>query len=171
MDLTGDTNWFAVHTKRWREMLAALSVTALGHEVFLPMIKVEYPEQEIIKVESKPLFTGYFFARFNPMVSLDAVESARGVCYVVKSRSNPIPVEERIVREIRDRVNEDGLIHLDRSQLKPGDRVSIQSGPFAGMMGRVAAELDDRRRVAIFLETLWQARVLIHTTCVELEMA
>jgi hypothetical protein len=38
-------------------------------------------------------------------------------------------------------------------------------------MGRVERELDDRRRVAIFLETLLNARVLIETRWVEAEAA
>src|SRR5579872_5714476 len=160
LDWLRKVNWFAVHTKRFRETVAASTVSALGVEVFLPMVKVERPEDEIIKVASKPLFASYFFARFLPEGSLEYVESARGVLRVIKSGDYPIPVEERVVAEIRNRVEADGLIRLQRDKLSPGDLVSIQEGPFAGMMGRVEAESDDRRRVAILLEAFWNARVL-----------
>ena len=58
-----------------------------------------------------------------------------------------------------------------RTSLAPGTRVTIQSGPFEGMMGRVERELDDRKRVAIFLEALFHARVLIERRWIEAEAA
>jgi len=164
-------HWFAIHVKRFRESLAAASVAELGLEVFLPRLKVESFENAVIKASFKPLFPGYFFARFNPEVFLSPVEGARGVLHVLKSGACPVPVEDQVVAEIQSRVEADGLIRLARHALRPGDRVSIEEGPFAGMFGRVAAELDDQRRVAIFLETLWQARVLIEKRWVQLETA
>jgi transcription antitermination factor NusG len=171
MALPDDMNWFAVHTKRFRETAAAASLVALGFEVFLPMVKVENCEQLAIKRNSKPLFPAYSFAKFSPTTSLDSVESVRGVLYVVKSSGCPVPVEEPVVTELRSRVEADGLIRLQARELKAGDRVSIQHGPFAGMIGRVEAELDDHKRVAILLEALWQARLVFEKRWVELEAA
>jgi transcription antitermination factor NusG len=131
MDWFRDINWFAIHVKRFRETVAASSVSALGLEVFLPMVKVELSEHVVIRVGSKPLFPGYFFARFIPELYLESVECARGVLYVIKSSSGTIPVDEQIVSEIRNRVAADGLIRFQHRELKPGDRVSIQEGPFA----------------------------------------
>lgn len=164
-------NWFAIHVKRFRETLAASSVAVLGLEVFLPLVKVECPEQEIIRVGAKPLFLGYLFARFSPEISLGLVESAQGVSYVIKSGVLPLPIDDEVIQEIQERVEADGLIRLQGGELKPGDRVCIQDGPFAGMMGRVEREPDDRRRVAILLEMLWQARVLIDKRWVQVETA
>ena len=90
---------------------------------------------------------------------------------MVSSGRTPIPVSEKVVREIQDRVQADGFIRIRPNGLAPGTRVTIQSGPFEGLMGRVERELDDRRRVAIFLETLLNARVLIETRWVEAEAA
>ena len=163
--------WFAIHVRRFREALAASSVAALGLEVFLPMIKVECSKEAVIKVGSKPLFPSYLFARFNPDLCLSPVEGSRGVLYVIKSGALPIPVGDQVVREIQERVAPDGLIRLQQGTIKPGDRVSIEAGPFAGMMGRMEAELDDRSRVAILLDTLWQARVLIEKRWVKAECA
>lgn len=171
MDWFSDIKWFVVHARRFREKLAASSVSALGAETFLPLVKLECPERAVIRVGSKPLFSGYLFARFAPAALLDAVESARGVLYVVKFGSLPIPVETQVICEIQERVEADGLIRLRRVELRPGDRVSIQDGPFAGMMGRVESELDDRKRVAILLEALWHVRVVLEKRWVEAEAA
>ncbi|PWU14354.1 MAG: hypothetical protein C5B50_17395 [Verrucomicrobia bacterium] len=167
MDWLCDINWFAIHTKRFREDIAASSIRALGLETFLPMVNVEDPGREVIKRDTKPLFPAYLFARFSPAVFLDSIESARGVLHVIKSGDCPIPVEEEVVREIQNWVEEDGLIRFQRRGLRPGDLVSIQYGPFAGMMARVEAELNGERRVAILLETLWNARVLIDRSWLE----
>src|SRR5215469_4085656 len=107
-----EMNWFAVHTKRFRETVAAAGLDALGLEVFLPMVKVEDCDQLAIKIRAKPLFAAYFFARFSPAISLDAVESARGVLYAVKSGGCPVPVEALVVADLRSRVEADGLIRL-----------------------------------------------------------
>jgi len=169
MNWDSNIHWFAIRARRFREELAASSVAALGLEVFLPMIRVECLEP--IKTGSKPLFSGYFFARFSPEISLSSIECAQGVLYAIKSGPNPIPVADQVISEIQSQVQDDGLIRLQRGELKCGDRVSIQEGPFAGMMGRIEREPDDRRRVAILLETLWQARVLIETRWVQVEPA
>lgn len=171
MEPTSEMNWFAIHTKRHRETLAAAGVGALGLAVFLPMVKVECLEHFAIKKDSQPLFPGYFFARFCPAISLSAVESARGVLRIIKSGAWPIPVDEQAIVEIQGRVAEDGLIPLENRELKPGDQVSIQQGPFAGMLARVEMELDGGRRVAILLQAMWNARVLIEKRWVEAEAA
>jgi transcriptional antiterminator RfaH len=160
-------NWFAIHVKRFRETLAASSVATLGLEVFLPMVRVDKLEQVTIKVGSKPLFPSYFFAKFSPEIFLAAVDHCSGVLRVVRSGPTPVPVDDQVVQEIQEQVREDGLITIDRHRLKTGDQVLIQCGPFEGMMARVERELDDNKRVAILLETLAHARVLIEKRLVQ----
>jgi transcriptional antiterminator RfaH len=160
-------DWFAIHAKPRRESFAETSVRTLGHDVFLPKLKLERVARGKRRLSSSPLFRGYFFARFCPAVSLESVKCARGVLQVVSSGRFPIPVDEKIIREIRDRVEEDGYIRICRRDLKPGDLVTIEEGPLQGMMGRVEREMGDRNRVAILLETLWNARVLIEKLSVQ----
>jgi transcriptional antiterminator RfaH len=166
-----ELSWFAIHAKPRRESFASKNVSALGIEVLFPRIKVERPIRGAAQQGTRPLFTGYFFARFCPEHVLESVKAALGVLRVVSSGRVPIPVQEEIVHEIQGRIQEDGLIRIQQQVLAPGTLVSIQSGPFEGMMGRVERELDDHKRVAIFLETLFQARVLIERRWIEAEAA
>jgi transcriptional antiterminator RfaH len=149
----------------------ATNVSALGIEILLPRVKVERLVRGAAEQTTKPLFSGYFFARFFPENSFESVKAARGVLQVVSSGRIPIPVDEKVVREIQGRVQEDGLIQIRSRGFAPGTRIQIQSGPFEGMMGRVERELDDRKRVAIFLESLLNARVLIERRWIEAEAA
>jgi transcriptional antiterminator RfaH len=170
-DLWREVNWFAIHAKPRRENFAATNVGALGIEVLLPRVKVERLGGGAAKQGTKPLFPGYFFARFCPENSFESIKGARGVVRVLSSGRIPIPIHDKVVREIEDRIQEDGLIRIRPQHLPAGTRVSIQGGPFEGMMGRVERELDDRKRVAILLETLLDARVLIERRWIEAEAA
>ena len=170
-DLWRDVSWFAIQSKPRRETFAAKNIEQLGIEVLLPRIKFERLIRGAARSGNKPLFPGYFFSRFCPESSFESVKATRGVLRVVNSGQIPIPVPEEVIGEIQDRIEEDGLIEIRPPGLAPGIRVKIQSGPFEGMMGRVERELNDHRRVAIFLETLFNARVLIERRWIEAEAA
>ena len=166
-----DVSWFAIHAKPRRESFASQNIGALGIEVLLPRIKIERWVRGIAQQSTKPLFPGYFFARFCPENAFEPVKATQGVLRVVSSGQTPIAVDDEIIREIQERIQQDGLIRIRPQLLAPGTLVTIQSGPFEGMMGRVERELDDRKRVAIFLETLFNARVLIERRWLEAEAA
>jgi transcriptional antiterminator RfaH len=171
LDIWGRSHWFAIHAKTRRENFAVTNVNALNVKILFPRLKVGRLVRGVAMMAVKPLFPGYFFARFCPRDSLELVERARGVLRVISAGRFPIPVEDEIVREIQERVEEDGLITAHQRSLKPGEAVSIQEGPFEGLIGRVERELDDGRRVAILLETLLRARVLIEKRWLESEAA
>jgi transcriptional antiterminator RfaH len=171
LDLCRDLSWFAIQAKPRRETFAAKNIEKLGIEVLLPRIRFERLILGTALSGTKPLFPGYFFSRFCPEASFGSVKATRGVVRVVSSGRIPIPVAEQVIQEIQDRIEEDGLIKIRPRVLAPGTRVTIQGGPFEGMIGRVERELDDRKRVAIFLETLFQTRVLIDRRWIEVEAA
>jgi transcriptional antiterminator RfaH len=136
VDFWRDTSWFAIHTKSRREKFAAANISALGIGILLPLVKVERLTRGNPQGAVKPLFPGYFFARFCPEISCESVKSARGVLHVVSSGKFPIPVDDAVVQEIHDRIKEDGLIRLRPQSLGPGTRVLIQDGPFEGVDGQ-----------------------------------
>jgi transcription antitermination factor NusG len=82
------------------------------------------------------------------------------VVRVVGTSSFPLPVPAEIIEGIREREDEEGLIPI-RKTFAPGDNVVIEHGPFAGLIGRFEREWEDGRRVAILLDAIQQARMLI----------
>jgi transcription antitermination factor NusG len=161
MDFWQKTNWFAIQTKPYQENLAAARVASLDADVFLPRVKQEQMICGFARLVNKPLFPGYFFAQFCPLLSYEAVRYTHGVLRVVGTRLFPIPLEAEVMLAIQNRVQEDGFIRLQRKRFLPGEKVTIEKGPFADWMGEVERELDDGRRVSILLEAIQQARVLI----------
>jgi transcriptional antiterminator RfaH len=170
-DLWNNVNWFAIHAKPRRENFVVTNLSALGIQILFPQVKIERLIRGASEQSVMPLFPGYFFGRFCPRDSFASVKVARGVLQVVSSGRIPIPVDDKVIGDIRSRMQEDGLIRIRPLDLTPGARVKIQSGPFEGVMGRVEREFDDRKRVAIFLETLFQARLIIERRWIEAEAA
>ncbi len=163
MNWMTDLNWFAIQTKPYHECLAAAHVAKRDVEVFLPRIRQEQSVGGVPRTVCKALFPGYFFARFCPLVSFDAVRYAAGVLRVVGTTHAPAPILPEVMRGLQQRVRQDGYVRLEPAPLREGDQVSIIQGPLAGWMGRVEREWGDHRRVAILLDTLQQMRVLVET--------
>jgi transcriptional antiterminator RfaH len=161
MDYWSETNWFAVQTKPQREALAWASVKDDRIQRFLPRCKARYATGS---TTIKPLFPGYFFARFCPALDLDQVRYARGVLRVVSASGVPLPVDDETIQEIRDRLDSDGCVQLIPSAYQAGTPVRIEEGPLRGLIGRVERECDDGRRVAILLDALLHSRVMVDRT-------
>lgn len=161
MNFWQQRNWFAIHSKPCRESVAADNVSALGPEVFFPRLSEERVIRRCWRTVIKPLFSGYLFARFRPCEALEAVRHARGVLAIVSAGRTPIPVDDEIVANVRARCTEDGFVRLRPPAIRRGDFVEIQEGPLEGWVGQVERECDDGRRVALLLEAVHHARVLV----------
>ena len=72
------TNWFAIHAKSRREGFASTNISALDIEILFPRVKVERLVRGAAQQQTKPLFPGYFFARFCPENSFESVKATRG---------------------------------------------------------------------------------------------
>jgi transcriptional antiterminator RfaH len=167
MDIWQETNWFAVQTKPFQESLAAARLRQLELEAFLPRLEREQYVAGVMRRVVQPLFPTYLFARFCPLVSGEGVRYVPGVLRVVGNGQYPIPLEPQIIASIQDRIQLDGLVHLQPHHFQPGDKVTIKQGPFIGWMAEVEREWDDGRRVAILLGALQQAHLVIDRRCLE----
>ena len=136
MNVWKEINWFAIHTNARRENFAATNIGALGAEVLVPRLKVERLVRGIIRTVTKPLFPGYFFARFSPVLLLDLIRSSRGVLRIVSAGRLPLPLDDDIIPAVRARMDEEGCVRLQQRPLLPGDRVRVEQGPLQGMIGQ-----------------------------------
>jgi transcriptional antiterminator RfaH len=159
MNFWETTHWYAVHTKPAQERPACAHLQAAGVQTFLPLLR--RPGARAARLV--PLFSQYLLARFCPLAILDRVRFAPGVLRVVSSGNYPLPVEEELVTTLQERMGEDGCIELRPPPFQRGERVRVESGPLMGLAGRVECEWHDGRRVAILLEALQQARVLMES--------
>ena len=167
MDRIKDLNWFAIQAKPSQEGVAENVVASLELETFLPRVRRECYSRCSWHQEVHPLFPGYLFARFCPDRHLHAVRYSRGVCRVVGAGGTPLPVEEEIITELQERIGADGCVRLEDRSWLPGEVVSLENGPLRGWTGIFERELDDGHRVAILLETINHARVIVEKHLLE----
>lgn len=161
LDFWQKTSWFAIQSNAHQENLAVAHVAKLDLQVFLPQVREELSLRRGIRRVTKALFPGYFFSRFCPRESLEAVRYAPGVMRVVGSRRFPVPVAPGIIAAIQEQVRPDGFIRFEAQDFRPGDRVVLEQGPFQGWIGQVQREQNDGKRVMILLEAIQQARLLV----------
>jgi transcriptional antiterminator RfaH len=158
-------HWYAVQSKPSRESFAATNVGRLGIPVLLPKIRRRSRRAGGWGIGIKPLFTGYFFARFAPAARLSQVRCVRGVLRIVSSGRMALPVEDAVIKALEARTDTEGMVEIGPPPLRAGNRVRIEAGPLEGLFGVLERESDDRTRVTILLETLHTARVVIDSDC------
>jgi transcriptional antiterminator NusG len=81
------------------------------------------------------------------------VKWTRGVNKILGTEAGPLPVSERVVQTIRERVGEDNLVKLEE-EWKEGDTVQITTGPLKELMGIFQKKMSDRGRVRILLSLI-----------------
>ena len=143
--------WYCVRAKPRIETVAAATLQTLKSvEVFLP--RTVRPKK--IKCSPiKPLFPGYFFARFDPIVHLRNVHFARGVSYVVRRKEIPVPVSPQVMLELR-LISPDGILEIPDKPHRIGDKVKAIAGLFEGEQGDVTQLIPSRERIKVLFEIL-----------------
>lgn len=146
-------HWYAVHTKPRQESVAQAALDREGVKTFFPKLRRRKTVRRKFQWVTGPLFPGYLFARFEFMQSGRLVKYANGVTNIVSFGGKPAVVEEAIVRTIQDNCEGD-TVTLQPIQFKPGDEVTIQVGPMAGLRGIFEREMSDSERVVILLQAM-----------------
>src|SRR5262249_3473652 len=98
-----------------------------------------------------PLFPGYCFLTVE--AQWYAARWSLGVIGLIMDGIKPARVADHIIDDLRKR-ERNGLIELSRcSGLKPGDRVRVLQGPFAGHLGLYSG-MRPHERVLVLLALL-----------------
>lgn len=151
--------WYVLQSKPQKEQWLCTQLDALDIEVYYPCICAKKEKRVLTK--TRPYFPGYLFVN----VDLDVTGRLQwipGSLGLVTFGDEPASVPEGLLQRIRQRVYEinsaeDNLL----ATLKPGDKVVIHSGPFAGYDAIFCNRLRDSERVQVFLKVLQDHRMKI----------
>jgi transcriptional antiterminator RfaH len=159
--VTDILSWYAIHTHPKQENRAEKNLQAWNVETFFPRIRDcrfnEFTGEPSYFI--KPLFPGYFFARFALNNLLHKVRFTRGVHSVVCTGIDPAPVDGRMIEIIAAQIDATGFVSLG-ADLEPGAKVLIQAGPFKGLTGIFEREVSAADRIKILLDCVsFQTRV------------
>jgi transcription antitermination factor NusG len=162
-DNTSELNWYVLNTKPTHEQRVLLNLTAGGFESFYPQIK-SYRINEFSGKRSyyrKSLFPSYIFAKFNFARSINKIKYTRGLYSIVSIANKPCVVEEEIIRLIKDKADENGIISPVEKLVK-GDKVTINCPHLKNFIGVFEKESSDSLRIQILLQTVsYQLKLIV----------
>jgi len=163
-DLASDSlaQWYVVHSKPRAEKMAGVYLNKLGIEILCPYIRQKKVIRRKQVIQEVPLFPGYLFAKFNPIMEFRAVQYATGVRCVVSFGEALAMVDAILIDAMRDRIYQGNVIVTQTIAFQPGQKVRIHDGPLQGFEAVFECEMSDKQRVALLLKTVaYQARVVV----------
>ena len=160
--------WYAINTRPKDEFRAEMNLTAWGIETLAPKIKECRRNQftDHPTYFTKPLFPRYIFARFDAERLIHKVQHTRGVHSVVRFDNRPLEVGDDAIALIRSRMDKNGIVRMD-DDLRPGDELIINHGPFKGLSGIFDRRIKGTNRVMILLSAVnYQPLVMVDKSLV-----
>ena len=145
--------WYVTQTKPGNEYRVEMNLAHQEIETFLPVFESHrYCHGKMVQ-EIKPLFTNYLFARLDMEVHYYKVKWTRGVNRILGAGSEPVPISEKVIQTIKERMGKDDLVKLE-DDWREGDPVRIHSGPFKELTGIFQKKMSDNGRVRILLNLI-----------------
>jgi transcriptional antiterminator RfaH len=147
----GLESWYVVYTKPHKEEFAQHHLRAKDLEVFLPRLRFPQSFQKRQRIVS--LFPNYLFVRIHFPEQYHYVTWSPGVRRFVSFGATPTPLDENIVEFLMQQADPEGIITA-RSNLKIGQEILIDGGPFNGIAGIIQEPPDAKGRVKVLMSLL-----------------
>ena len=148
-------HWYLIFTKPHKETMVVRQLEDRHHDVFFPTLQFERGYNRGIRVE--PYFPHYVFARLD-LESNHAgdLRWLAGVRTMVHFGNGPAIVPDAVIELLRQRLQpyEHKVLRKSEWLFKPGQRVLITNGPFAGLEAVFQKGLKGSERVHVLLQIL-----------------
>jgi transcriptional antiterminator RfaH len=146
--------WCVVNTLPHQEARAKVNLTRQGYQTWLPTFRKSRRHARRIETVVVPLFPGYLFVELDPTRQIwSPINGTAGVR--LSENMRPARVPDRFMESLRQKSNEQGIVALADSGLRPGHKVRLVGGPFVDCIGTLL-RLDAKGRVALLLSILGQ---------------
>ena len=148
------SSWYVVNTHTHQEERAATNLCRQGFRVWLPTYMRSIRHARRQSSINAPVFPGYLFVHFDrDTTPWHPIRSTFGVRMIVSNDGRPTPVPPGILSQIERQIMDWEAAPTTLAQLKPGDRLQVMEGTFAGLEGRFL-ELSSQERVRLLLHAL-----------------
>lgn len=128
------------------------NVEAQGAEVYVPRAMIRVGAAR--RLEPRPLFPGYAFVRHPGGLWLFLRGTRGAIDVIMGSDESPAWLPDAEVARIRAREGPDGVVRLQSSEFRPGERVRVESG--AVSLDGIVDGAAGRDRVYVLLNLLGQ---------------
>ncbi len=160
--------WYLVYCKPRQESVARENLIRQGYETYLPVMRDVRRRKGRRVTLIAPMFPRYLFIHLNRQTDNWApIRSTLGVVSIVRFGRMAARVPDELVKLLRSREDQQGLQILPVEEYKPGSRVRITQGGFAGYEGIFQAATG-RDRVTVLLNVLGRkARTTVDSASIE----
>jgi transcription elongation factor/antiterminator RfaH len=144
--------WYAIYTKPHKERQVTDYFSERGIEAYYPTTPVRARRG---RSSERAFFPCYLFVNTDIQATgLWTLNYAPGVRRVVMIADHAMPIDERIIDAIRDRLARSNVVDMVGEILEPGDQVVITSGPFADLDAVFDQRLSPQGRVRVLVQLL-----------------
>ncbi len=147
--------WLAVNTHPHREKEAIENLKRQDYDVYCPMMVKRIRHARRVSDEQRPMFPSYVFVehatakhRWRPILSTYGVRS------VVRQGNDPGLLSGQLIAGLKSR-EVGGVIGKPANPYSVGQKVLLEEGPFAGLIGQIV-ELREKDRIMLLLDLLKQ---------------
>ena len=144
--------WYVLYTKPRQEKSTGWYLERKGVMSFLPMICNPW---ETKRKAVEPLFPNYLFVHLNFSEEFYLAAWTPGAKRFVSFGAEPTPIDDGTITFLMERTGKNGIIEA-RSNLKPGDEITISGGPFEGLAAIIKSPPDRKGRVQVLMNMLRQ---------------
>ncbi|NUY56348.1 transcriptional activator RfaH [Salinivibrio sp. MA351] len=149
-------HWYLLYCKRTEQQRAEQNLKRQGVDCYYPIVTVEKLRRGKYRQVEEPLFPNYIFACFDPeSVQYTSVRSTRGVVDFVRQGAKPIHVDIQLIQHLMMMEDSDEQRELLYQGFKPGQKVTVESGQFAGAEA-IFKEKDGEKRCILLIKILNQ---------------
>lgn len=146
--------WYLVYAKVRQERIAQENLLRQGYETYLPLVRQVRRRDGRRVAGIGPMFPRYLFIHLdNQSDNWSPIRSTLGVVSLVRFGREAAQVPNELIEALRQREDEQGLQMLPSDEYRPGSRVRITEGSFAGYEGVFLAK-SSRDRVVLLLDIL-----------------
>ena len=149
--------WYVVQCKPREDARALEHLQRQSFCCYAPSQRVERLRQSRRIAVQEPMFPRYLFVQFDEVNdNWHRIRSTRGVAQLVHCHERLLPIEDRIIEGIRERLagNQSCVPYL-----KAGERVVITDGPFSDVEAIFCAN-DGTERVVLLMSILHREQTL-----------
>jgi transcriptional antiterminator RfaH len=148
-----DLRWYVIQTKPANEHRVEAHLSNQEIAAFLPMLETFHYLNGKMIPKIKPMFPSYLFAKLDIQAAYYRVKWTRGVNKILGNGGEPVPVSEKVIQALRQRMGEKNVVRLD-DDLEKGSVVQFTSGPFKDLTGVFDKKMSDGGRVRILLNLI-----------------
>jgi transcription antitermination factor NusG len=141
--------WFALRVRSRAESSVAEALWKRGFEVFAPV----WCDRQVVAIDTRrgvtrPAFPGYLFARFDAAKDKGMILSTPGVASILATGGAVTPVPDAEIEAVRLAL---AVGAQPASELRPGQRVRVTTGPLKGVEGELVSADGNYLHVTITL--------------------